>query len=159
MELFDSRFTKGKDVMRALVPTLAILVLLQAAPARASDPRLFLAWHAPYGAPGATSSLNVSCADSTVRDTLFCTFISGRTDTLYDIDATIYFKAALGDTIGPSWWFGGGMKNRRNIMIEYPGMDGWSGCANPWPSNGLALVNYDRTAGSGRLQISYAIPS
>ena len=143
-----------------VVATLALLALAAPHPAWSANPTVFLSWHAPYGSPGATQTLVAKCTDDpTVRDTLYLTFETGRNaPTLYGMAATIYFRAMLGDTLGRFWWFGGGERNPRNIRIEWA-RDSCTGCTKPWHASGPGSVMYDRTSGSGRLNLLYAVPA
>lgn len=132
--------------------------LLGASPARGQNPRVYLAWHAPAGMPGATDTLSAPCgSDSTQRDTLYLSFDPGRDSKLFGAGVMLYFRAQPGDTLGPSWWWGGGESNRWNVRIEYP-VDSMSfSCKSPWPVNGMAGTVFDRTSGRGRLRVDYAV--
>jgi hypothetical protein len=138
---------------------IVVLASLLVAPAMAAGaPRLYLTWHAPYGEPGASATLEAPCGtDSTGRDTLFLVFEPGRDDTSFiGLDVTLYFRAASGDSLGPMWWFGGGTQNPRNIQIQF--MDQHHpGLAWPWKWAGFGASAYDRTRGTGRLQITYGV--
>jgi hypothetical protein len=119
----------------------------------------YAAWKAPWGTPRATDHLEVACTDEEVRDTLWLTFEPGRDSTIYGMIAEVYFRAQPGDTLGPMWWYGGGALSDVNIVMEWPKPNDptWKGAGIPWTTNGFGAANYDRTPGSGRLKIVFAV--
>lgn len=148
-------------LVHAMRLCLFVLPLLGAAgaPVGASeDSRLYLSWHAPYGLPGATSDLTIACGDTLAEDTLYlCCDPGTDSKTFNGFSAVLYFRAALGDTLGPYWHFGQGMKGLRRIRALFDA-DSSAGLAAPWPSGGFGAINYDSSPGAGHLQMVFAVP-
>jgi len=130
------------------------LLAFTAAPTSAGTPRLYLSWHAPYGSPRASDTLSVPCGTEGGPDTLYLTFETGANSGQFiGIDSKLYFRAAVGDTLGPHWQAGD-----QNIQVQFS-TDSVPGCTRPWRGAVWAAYSYyDRTMGSGRLQISNIRP-
>jgi hypothetical protein len=147
---------------KALVLSLALLPALCAAvPAAAQGTRVYLTWRAPHGMPRAVEALTAPCVeDSSVRDTLFVSFQTGRdAPTFFGFEGALVFRPALGDTLGPNWFFGGGESNRRNVRVEWlRDSSTWAKVTSPWKMEGAGLVNFERTREVGRLRLMYAVP-
>ncbi len=123
------------------------------------EPKIYLAWNAPYGSPRARDNIEVACGDTTRRDTLYVSFDPGRDlEKFYGMSVTLRFHAAEGDTLGPLWWFGGGESNPRNIRILFPVEPGWP-CRGPWKVQGVGVPSYARTPEGGLLDVMYAVNS
>jgi hypothetical protein len=123
----------------------------------AASPKAYLTWHAPHGSPRASNTIMAPCETGERKDTLFVCFTTGRSSpTLYGIEATILFHAPAGDTLGPSWWFGGGQSNPRNVWIEFP--DSLQGAERPWHVPGYGAPKFDRAPQAGKLRLMYAVP-
>jgi len=143
-------------LLTALLPALGAAV-----PCAAQGTQVYLTWRAPYGTPRAVDVLAAPCVeDSTVRDTLYIAFQTGRdAPRLYGFEGTLVFRAALGDTLGSNWFFGGGEVNRRNVRVEWlSDSTVWGTLACPWKSVGTGLTNYERSQAAGRLRLMYAVP-
>jgi hypothetical protein len=159
-------------------PQVAVLVLVMAAALAVPTARaradaladtaathakgtLHMAWHTPWGTPRASDHLVAACIEEDRRDTLVLTFDPGRdSDTFSGVMADLYIRALPGDTLGPMWWFGGGALSDVNLIIEYPkaGDGTWGPAPIAWKVNGFGVAHYDRTSGTGHLQIVFAVP-
>ncbi len=123
------------------------------------EPRLLLTWNAPYGRPGATTTLDATGGDTTRVDTLYLCFDPGHDSAGFlGVSATLYFRAADGDTLGDYWQ----IKNNRlegapiRVVFDH---DPDHGFDTPWAGGpGAGGPFYDFVAGSGRLRLLYAVP-
>ena len=139
--------------------TAALLAL--AAPARANeDMQLYLTWHAPYGAPGATTDLSGAWGDSTREDTLYMSFDLGTdAESFNGFMATLLLHPAIGDTLEQHWRFGHGMDNLKGVRPLWS-IDSIPGARVPWRGlRHLAAIHYDYTSGLGTLKMTFAIPA
>lgn len=133
----------------------ALLLLLfgSAALARAEEkPRLYLSWHAPYGAPGATDTIGGGAGDAG-RDTLFLTYQT-RNDwpRFLGVVNTLYFRAAVGDTLDPFW------KDERNVEVTFV-TDSIPGYPRAWRgSQTLRFLYWSSVRGSASLKLSNTRP-
>jgi hypothetical protein len=127
--------------------------------ARADNAQLYLSWNAPWGSKRAQQARKPACSDSTVEDTLFLSFLPGRTGkTFTGFTAQIFFHATAGDTLGP-WWHmeGKGGENAGAMRAEWAGVPGF-GWKQPFPVTGQGLVLLDRTPQVARLRMVFAVP-
>ena len=125
---------------------------------REGHPRVFLSWQAPYGLPGARDSARAACDDSLAADTLYLTFDPGEDiGRLMGIDATLVFRAAPGDTLGPFWDLSRRGVNPWNLRIEFD--DPPAGIASPWAVAGMGAPRYTLGRDAGRLDLTYFVPS
>lgn len=117
-------------------------------------PRIYLSWRAPYGSPGASDTLTTACGRGGEKDTLYLTFETGEDSGGYfGTEAVLYFRAPVGDTLGPHWWF-----DRKNLEVQFVA-DSVPGCVMPWQSTISMMTSfYDRSPGSGRLRLSNIRP-
>ena len=120
--------------------------------------QVFLSWRAPHGERRATQSIMAPCgADTSVRDTLWVSFIAGRdAPTLYGVGIHLRFRALPGDTLGPYWWLGEG--GPRRLEVQYPGQSGW-GYRRPWKVDGQAFPDFARQKDNFRLSITFIVPA
>jgi hypothetical protein len=120
-------------------------------------PRLYLAWNAPYGTPGARRNLDLTCADTSKVDTLFLSFETGAdSEHFYAMFARISFRAAPGDTLGDFWYFGRKGVNREGLKIQFD-PDGTFPCSQPWNRTGSGSpALYHRPEGT-LLDLLYAV--
>jgi hypothetical protein len=120
-----------------------------------APPQLFLAWHQPYGMPGATDTISFGVGDSTRVDTLYMSFEPG-----WDIRkfigmwARLYFHPAPGDTLGTYWQYDYGYPNYRNVEIQFD-PDGSFPCPQPWIRNGVGYPDFDFDSHGARLDLFY----
>ncbi len=122
-----------------------------------APPQLFIAWHAPYGTPGATDTISFGAGDSNRVDTLFMSFEIGRnTPQFLGMTARLYFHPANGDTLGTYWRYDSGSPNYRNLEIEFD-PDGSFPCPQPWNRSGAGLVDFEFDAGGASLDLTYVI--
>ncbi|HEY3216562.1 MAG TPA: hypothetical protein VGK93_08730 [Candidatus Eisenbacteria bacterium] len=130
------------------------LLILTATLASAGAPRLYLSWHAPYGAARASDTLSVTAGTEGGQDTLYLTFETGtHSEQFVGIEGTLYFRAPVGDTLGPHWRAGD-----ENIQAQFT-TDSVPGCTRPWRgAQALSFNFYDYTSGSGRLRLSHVRP-
>jgi hypothetical protein len=159
---------------RARLPVRAFtaltgVLLLAAATARAdstsvatpvSAPLLYASWGAPWGTPRARDRQIAPCGAEAAYDTLYLTFDPGRNSpTLYGLMAEVYFRSSSPDTLGPLWSFNDRPEIENNLAVEFPAVFDsarW-GAPIPWKGQGFGAKKYDRTPGSGHLQIVYAV--
>jgi len=126
----------------------------------ASPPLLYASWGAPWGTPRAQAQLMAPCGTEATYDTLYLTFDPGRdAPTLFGMTGEVYFRALSPDTLGPLWSFNERPETDNNFEVEFPtpNESNW-GAPSPWRGSGFGAKKYDRTPGSGRLQIVYAVP-
>lgn len=117
-----------------------------------------MSWGAPFGMPGAHPSAKWACNDTLAADTLYLTFDPGQDIAhLMGIDVTLMFHAAPGDTLGPFWQLARSGANPWNLRIEFePPTDG---TLSPWPVPGVGMPRYTLTRDTGRLDLTYFVPS
>jgi hypothetical protein len=122
------------------------------------QPRLYLAWGAPYGMPGARRNLDLTCgADRSKVDTLFLSFETGVDgEKFLSMFARISFRSAPGDTLCDFWNFGRKGVNREGLKIQFD-PDGTFPCSQPWNRAGAGSpALYHRSEGT-RLDLLYAV--
>jgi len=120
-------------------------------------PQLFLAWHAPYGMPGATDTISFGAGDSNRVDTLFMSFETGRdTRGFLGMLARLYFHPAFGDTLGTYWRYDSESPNYRMVAIEFD-PDGSFPCPQPWVRNGIGLPQFEFDPSGARLDLYYGV--
>ena len=125
---------------------------------RADNAQLFLSWNAPWGSKRAQQARRPACADSTVEDTLYLSFLPGRVGkTFTGFTSQLYFHATGSDTLGP-WWHmeGKGGENAGSLRVEWAGAPGF-GWKQPFPVPGQGFVLLDRTPTSARLRMVFAV--
>jgi hypothetical protein len=153
--------TRAKAAPAAAVPVPAVAVAVPYDSTLGDsirEARLFMAWHAPYGTPGATANLDLSCRDTTGEDTLYLSFETGRTlEGFYGIATRLRFHPMEGDTLGPFWQFGARGVNVGGIKVQLDA-DGSFPCAQPWNRLGYGNLNYQFDPAVGEVQLVYAIP-
>ena len=128
-------------------PSVAVLVFMLgacAAPVLAA-PQLYLSWGAPYGEPGATSTLEAACDDSARVDTLYLSFeIDKLRPGVARMEATLTFTPLHGDTLLPFWSFQSGWPNQGNLLVDFvPFVERF--CPAPWGFFGDGDVRYDHS--------------
>ncbi len=134
-----------------LVAALLALPILTVA---SEDSRLFLTWHAPYGMPRASTALTVACGDTTAEDTLYLVCDPGNdSPSFLGFDATLFFHAQVGDTLGPYWRSNPDPGDPRILRVLWE-PDSTVRFPVPWRSPGLHFLRYDFTRGSGRLRMA-----
>jgi hypothetical protein len=118
---------------------------------------LFLTWNAPHGQPRASTERRHACGRGQ-RDTLYLSFRPGRpSDTFIAFMGTLQFRAALGDTLGTWWHFGGKGEHEEGLRCQYeiPPVEGhWQ----PWRVTGLMWQEYTWRPEVGTLKLLYAVP-
>jgi hypothetical protein len=128
---------------------LALVILGAQEPADAAGkPRLYLSWHAPYGAPRASDTLWIRSGDGG-KDTLYLTFESAEDwRQFYGLVATIFFRTAVGDSLADPWLEEKNLET--NLMTDsIPGVRRlWRG------TQSTRYSFYDFSRGSGRLRLS-----
>jgi hypothetical protein len=130
------------------------------ASAPVSPPTLYVSWGAPWGTPRAKAMVSAPCGAEAAYDTLYLTFDPGRSSpTFFGLMGEVYFRATAPDTLGPLWSFNDRPEIENNFDVQFPGpRDSTWGAPSPWKGQGFGAKKYDRTAGTGRLQIVYAVP-
>jgi hypothetical protein len=121
------------------------------------EPRLYLAWGAPYGMPGARRNLDFTCTDTSKVDTLYLSFETGAdTEHFYAMFARLSFRSAPGDTLGDFWYFGRKGVNRDGLKIQFD-PDGTFPCSQPWNRAGMGSPTIYHRAEGTRLDLFYAV--
>lgn len=134
---------------------LALPALLGAAP---REYKLYLSAGAPWGTPGAKTSFNVACGDTVARDTLYLSFEPPVADSGFvAFQGELLFYAQPGDTLGSFWEMERGARNNGGLLVQF-GPDETFPQPQPWSTQGVGSVAYDRTAQSGRLRFVFAVP-
>jgi hypothetical protein len=125
----------------------------------ASPPLLYASWGAPWGTPRASAHVMAPCGTVAAYDTLYLTFDPGRdAPAFFGIMGEVYFRANSPDTLGSLWSFDDRPETDNNFQVEFPTPNDSSwGAPSPWKGQGFGAKKYDRTPGSGRLQIVYAV--
>jgi hypothetical protein len=141
---------------------LAIVILICLAdgrPALADEPSLYLSWHAPYGAAGASETLTAACGDSLRADTLYLSFDPGRdSPTFYGMIAVLNVRASSGDSLGPYWSLAVTEQNRAGLRIEL-GLDYDFPAPQPWKATGTGRQLSDKRVGSKVISMLHAVKS
>jgi hypothetical protein len=120
--------------------------------------RIFLSAGAPWGEPGARTTLRGLCADTVARDTLYLSFEPARDDSAFlTASGDVYFYAQPGDTLGDYWQMEKGGRNNGGLVIQF-GPDESFPQPQPWTVPGLAVVKYERTRQSGCFRFVFAVP-
>jgi hypothetical protein len=123
-----------------------------------AEPRLFMAWHAPYGMPGASSNLQLGCRDTVGEDTLYLSFETGRNlEGFYGVSGWLRFHPAEGDTLGPFWHFGPGGTNLGSVRAQLD-PDGSFPCSQPWNRSGFGNLAFKNGGMVGEMRFVYAVP-
>ncbi len=121
------------------------------------EPRVFMAWHAPYGTRRAMPNLQLSCRDTVGEDTLFLSFETGRNlEGFYGVAGRLRFHPAHGETLGPFWQFQPGGANVGGIKAQI-GLDPSLPCAQPWIRPGVGNLAFKYTPGFADLRYVYAV--
>ncbi len=126
---------------------------------RADAAQLFLSWNAPWGSRRAQRARTPACGDSTVEDTLFLSFLSGRdAEHFTGFTGQLVFRATGADTLGP-WWHmeGKGGANAGSLRAEWAAASDF-GWRQPFPVMGQGFVILDRTPTVARLRMVFAVP-
>lgn len=140
-----------------VLATLALPALLHAAAPR--EHRIFLTADAPFGAKAARTWFAPVCGDTVHRDTLYLCFEPARDESLfYGFSGEILVYAAPGDTLGGFWQMERGGANNGGMIAQF-GPDESFPQPQPWGTQGVGTVLYDRTASSGRFRFLYAVPT
>jgi hypothetical protein len=126
---------------------------------RAENAQLFLSWNAPWGSKRAQQARRPACADSTTEDTLYLSFLAGRSAQRFTgFTGQLFFHATGGDTLGP-WWHmeGKGGENGGALRAEWAANAdfGWK---QPFRVAGQGFVLLDRTPEAARLRMVFAVP-
>jgi len=154
--------------MLGVLGTLAALAAASGAHAAPAQPAgraaagsgaaLYASWKAPYGQPGAVSSIEAACGDTTGVDTLYLSFDPGRdAPDFRGLTATLYFHAPDGTTLTEFWKKGGGGVDGSPLRVVYTS-DPERGFETPWTTLALGGQSYDFVRTSGRLRFIYANP-
>ena len=124
-----------------------------------TEPQLYLTWHEPYGEPGASSALHVSCDDTTGVDTLYLSFDPGRfCRGVVSVSGVLLFHPCPGDSLADFWSFKRGSANEGGLLVDFANI--LFPCYRPWegvPSRSAAY--YDKRSGRGRLDLFCWIPA
>lgn len=124
---------------------------------RADRARLLLTWNAPYGMARAATEHQGGCAEGSANDTLYLSFLPGRsTPNFNGMTTTLLLHAAPGDTLGPFWQLEHDGLNSGGLAVEF-GPDPSFGILQPWAKSGMGHVFLDRTRQSARLRMIYAV--
>jgi hypothetical protein len=122
-----------------------------------AQPRIYLAWHAPYGSPGARANLDLACGDTSRADTLFLSFKSGRDlPRFFAMWGRLLFHPAAGESLGAFWNYGHEGANQGGIGIQLE-PDGSFPGPQPWVHNGGGAVIYESHRDTSNLDMIYAV--
>ncbi len=120
-----------------------------------APPQLYLAWHAPYGMPGATDTISFGAGDSNRVDTLYMSFETGRhVGRFLGMFARLTFHPAAGDSLGSYWNYDYGWPNYRNVEIQFD-PDGTFPCPQPWIRAGAGFPDFTFDPTGARLELFY----
>jgi len=146
--------------MRSLRACLPILLLVLAPPpAHAAESEVFLSWHAPWGRPGASSTLVRPCIDTTRVDTLYLSVRSGRSSPgVFAFSADLWFHPGSTDSLGPFWKRGYYPERPTFLRVECPS-DSADGSHSPFAAPTFGDFTWDYTTMRARLRMVYAVPS
>jgi hypothetical protein len=121
------------------------------------EPRLYLAWGAPYGMPGARRNLDLTCTDTSKVDTLYLSFETGTDgEKFLAMFARLAFRPVPGDTLGDFWNFGRKGVNREGLKIQFD-PDGTFPCSQPWNRAGMGAPALYHWPEGTRLDLIYAV--
>ena len=125
--------------------------------AHASEPKIYLSWGAPYGLPGASTSISWTGGDTTRVDTLFLSFDPGKDTTLVGATTTMWFRALSGDSLGPLWWSTGRLNPPHGMKFEFANTP-VAGHPFPWESFGIGDFGYTRPGRTvGQVRFLFAV--
>ena len=125
---------------------------------RADHAQLYLSWNAPWGMPRASAIRMPRCGDAAAADTLYLSFLPGRTGPGFNgFSAELLIHAAAGDTLGTWWHFEHGAENAGNLTVQWGPDPSFPG-RQPWAATGQGFVKLDRTPAGGRLLMVFAVP-
>ena len=122
-------------------------------------PRIFLAWGAPFGEAGAREETRFAGGDTSVADTLYLSMdpVSTRPQFVGWL-ATLYFRAAPGDTLSSHWQYSSGGPGRAPLRNEVA--DARTPMPGPaaWPEvQAFGGGHMDHTPSSARLRMVAAV--
>lgn len=141
-----------------MLPGLLLLAAPALAGAAAPEPRIYLSAGAPWGEAGARQTFTVTCGDTIARDTLYLSFEPEKDDTGFvAFQGEILFYAQPGDTLGSFWGMERGAPNNGGLIAQFGPDESFPG-PQPWQSQGVGSVAYDRTPRSGRFKFVFAVP-
>ena len=147
-----------RPLVHALVLGLALLALPAIASAAPREYQIYLSAGAPWGTHGARTQINVACGDTVSRDTLYLSFEPAADDTGFvAFQGEVYFYAQGSDTLGSFWGMERGAPNNGGLIMQF-GPDETFPQPQPWTTQGVGSVTYDRTAQSGRFRFVFAVP-
>jgi len=122
-----------------------------------AEPRLYMAWRAPYGMPRARTDLDLTCGDTSRVDTLYLSFETGRDlPGFFGMSAKLRFHPAEGDSLGPFWFFGREGANPGALQIQLD-PDGTFPCSQPWVRPGLGAPGFEFHPWAAQLSFVYAV--
>lgn len=146
-----------------MVSDLPAGVRLQQVPTSADTsrvmPRIFLAWGAPFGLPGARDKLAYACGDTAATDTLYVSMdpVSVRPNFIGWL-ATLYFRAAPGDTLVDFWKYTTGGPGRSPVRNEVADARTLMPGSPAWPElQAFGGGHWDHTGASARLRMVAAV--
>ncbi len=122
-------------------------------------PRIYLAWGAPWGMPGARDHIAPACGDTAAFDTLYLSMdpVTTRPQFVGWL-ATLYFKSATGDSLRPHWRYSSGGPGRSPMRNEVA--DARTRMPGPQPWGELQAFGggyLDHSASSARLRMVAAV--
>lgn len=125
--------------------------------AHAERAQLLLTWDAPYGLKRARAMRTPRCDDARAADTLYLSFIPGRTvDTFSGFTGVLLIHAMPGDTLGAYWQFEKAGANGGGLTAEYDGVADFPG-RRPYRAQGMGFVRLQRTPTAATLRLVYAV--
>ncbi len=122
-----------------------------------AEPRLYMAWKAPHGMPGARTNLDLACGDTSRVDTLYLSFETGRDlPGFFGVSARLRFHPAEGDSLGVFWSFGSDGANPGALQIQLD-PDGTFPCSQPWVRPGVGIPMFEFHPWAAQLDFVYAM--
>ncbi len=121
------------------------------------EPKIYLAWRAPWGSPRARANLDFTCRDTAAVDTLYLSFEFGKDWPVFcGFFGRIYFHPEANDSLGSHWHFGRDGPNPGAMQIQFEEQDEFP-CALPWKRQGIGVVQYVFKPWLGELDMAYAV--
>jgi len=122
-------------------------------------PRIYLAWGAPFGQPGARDHIAQACGDTAATDTLYVSMdpMAVRPRFIGWL-ATLYFRAAPGDTLPAFWQYATGGPGRSPVRNEVADARTPMPGEPAWPElQAFGGGHMDHTGSSARLRMVAAV--
>lgn len=147
------------DPAGALPPGVNVVQVPTHADTSRVMPRIFLAWGAPFGEAGSREHIAYTCGDTAATDTLYVSMdpIAMRPRFVGWL-ATLYFRAAPGDTLPAFWRYSTGLPGRSPVRNEVADARTPMPGRAAWPElQAFGGGHMDHTGSSARLRMVAAV--